>query len=293
MKIIKNKSAAFTRGELLVVLLSVSLLITVVLPALSQARRPSRRILCAMNMKTMAQGMAQYASEQKSKLPHQAFWNSGPWTTTTLYHGSFLKANAPTDVGLCFLMKAFGPGSLYDTGILPRQDFFYCPGVAESASNSPPGVYTVDYYTHPMTGDLWYPFYDTRIRSTYNYFKNNILTIDQMAGRSYLYDIVDSWEYLPHVTANGTPEGMNVLYGDGRVVFNTDQNAFNTDLWNPGASGMDIPNNIFERWFAILDILGNNVPQIPPPGGSFINWQCNEKPNEGARMGQWQYSPAP
>jgi len=210
--------------------------------------------------------------------------------TTTVYDCKYVKDPAKR-VGPITLAASFGLGGLYDTGLLTRHEVFFCPGVTEA--NAP--EYYPDYYSHPRTGDLWSPEAPDgqvyRIRSTYKFFKNNILTIDKMAGLSYLYDFVDFWQTIPHKTIDGTPEGMNVLYGDGRVVFNTDPKAFDKDLWGDGM-GNNSPANNLDMWYQILNLLGNNMPDLSQvAGGSMSNWVCNDY--QVYPSGPWFYSPAP
>lgn len=60
-----NRRLAFTLIELLVVISIIALLISLLLPALSSARRTGQRVACLGGMKPLAQGSAAYGSENE------------------------------------------------------------------------------------------------------------------------------------------------------------------------------------------------------------------------------------
>jgi len=66
---------AFSLVELLVVIGILALLIGLLLPALSRARRQARVVQCASNMRTLAQGLHLYASENRAFPPNGYFGN--------------------------------------------------------------------------------------------------------------------------------------------------------------------------------------------------------------------------
>ncbi len=61
-----SRTAAFTLIELLVVIAIISLLISILLPALSRAREIGNRTVCASNMKQIGTAMLQYASDDEA-----------------------------------------------------------------------------------------------------------------------------------------------------------------------------------------------------------------------------------
>ncbi len=60
---------AFTLVELLVVIGIISVLISVLLPALAASRRAARTIQCAANLRTILQAMTMYVSENRGFIP--------------------------------------------------------------------------------------------------------------------------------------------------------------------------------------------------------------------------------
>ena len=70
-------SRGFTLVELLVVIGIIALLIGILLPTLSQARKSARQIVCGSNMRQIGQTAVFYANEYDGGLPHSQYTPEG------------------------------------------------------------------------------------------------------------------------------------------------------------------------------------------------------------------------
>jgi prepilin-type N-terminal cleavage/methylation domain-containing protein/prepilin-type processing-associated H-X9-DG protein len=91
-------AAAFTLVELLVVIGIIAVLISILLPTLSSARRAANVVQCSSNMRQVANAMLMYIQNNKGKLmPCQIKANgdiypNGWWYATELVRGNYIKA---------------------------------------------------------------------------------------------------------------------------------------------------------------------------------------------------------
>lgn len=96
---------AFTLLELLVVIAILSLLVTLLLPALGKARDLTRTTICMANMRNMELAHAMYAASNKDRLIQAGLSHGGAhgheevaWVNTLRpYYGDLLLARCPSD----------------------------------------------------------------------------------------------------------------------------------------------------------------------------------------------------
>jgi len=179
----KTKRFGFTLIELLVVIAIIALLVSILLPALNEARNLARRVVCSSSFHSQGQAYYQYAQESKGMLPPQSF--HAPYYTYVIYWRDCLNANVNTNEGPLTLLKPFGLGGLYNQGLITDHRIFYCPGFAASAIGLEP-EHLYEYYIHPVTGEFFFPDeMPNYLWGGYHFFKNNIRTIDKMGSRSF------------------------------------------------------------------------------------------------------------
>jgi len=282
---------AFTLIELRVVISILALLVSILLPALNEARSTARRIVCSSHLRSMGTGFHTYTNDSKGMLPPGFFSHGCPAFTYNIYDKTIFKASSiGTDQGPITLLKPFSAAALYDTGIIEEWHSFYCPGtIAFPVGEEEHGP---DYYEHPRTGELIIPVRppegDSWVRISYTYFKNNIKSMDKMSPFSYMYDMLHDLTMQPHVSSNGVPKGQNVKYGAGHVIFNTNQELFDPDLC--GTTNHKTPCYNSTIFFTLLAIEGNNAPDLNSLNGKYSNYQMNEIPHiDGARRGEWNF----
>ena len=113
--------SGFTLVELLVVISIIAILISLLLPALSEARILTLRTVCASNIRSLLQGFAEYASSNQDQYP-PSFQYARPFGTIGSWPGS-----VPGDNGTSV---PCGFAALYVGGILTNPAFIYCPDSA-------------------------------------------------------------------------------------------------------------------------------------------------------------------
>lgn len=90
----KNVNRGFTLIELLVVVAIIALLISILLPALNEAREQAKRLVCGTNLKGVATAFHTYATEDPKELivpihrmhvnNNQGFWDGTEWCVRTM-----------------------------------------------------------------------------------------------------------------------------------------------------------------------------------------------------------------
>jgi prepilin-type N-terminal cleavage/methylation domain-containing protein len=236
-----RKGPAFTLVELLVVIAIISVLISLLLPALSSIRRQSLNTQCLSNVRQLAHAAIMYANENKGWLPKRST-RAYPivnlmLTTTNGYNGDSRG-----------MLHRYLPGLKYDpvaTAGVPnylRNDptpIWYCPHVTVGPSSYGNGWPTTGsttaaynyvvgyaYYANPVAigGYMYWVSTSTWVTPPTKLGKRREPLFGDLAQFSPYYG---RWEYVNHVKRagnNNAPpdsqvEGLNASFTDGSARF--------------------------------------------------------------------------
>lgn len=216
-----RRSSGFTLIELLVVIAIISILATILLPSLSQARELARRAACTSNLRGLGIGCTMYSQEWKGQLP----WQYG-YTST---HPCSFVTN-----------RWCNASNLWPEYMGDSTDSAFCPSLANHATYaSAPGKNRglepghVEYDgTEPYDWDkhersIGYFYLVAGIQpgsrtpdlsmQTLEYHQTNGFCI--FSDRAYTSG--GPWYKAPeesgHLGSDGGVDGMNTVYGDGHV----------------------------------------------------------------------------
>ncbi len=119
--------SGFTLVELLVVIAIVALLVSILLPALNNAREHARRVVCASNIRQQLLGLNLYAGDNEGRIPLR---------DRRSYGGDWLWDVPHPTIEIILKNLESSPGE--DIGELKRggiRDIFYCPSERRSLEN--------------------------------------------------------------------------------------------------------------------------------------------------------------
>ena len=116
----RSRKTAFTLIELLVVVSIIALLVSILLPALSQARAQAKKVMCRSNLHQMSIAMVAYALDHDDQFPTTSTVGSGCWNSWGTY-------GVVNDLG-AGNWNPVGWGLLWEAGYAQNWELYYCPG---------------------------------------------------------------------------------------------------------------------------------------------------------------------
>jgi len=214
---------AFTLIELLISIAIISLLIAILVPALSGSRTEARKTQCLSRLRELYLAHAAYVQDEHAFPPLNNEPDEGAWQYNYLiWDGQDYDSN-------------FGP-LVHPSGSLTTVDVLYCP------------VQQDLFYTKATPANPWppQPLLDTRSSYARRYHLSG-KDFSQLRTIAFVADVL----HLPGVIESGHQTGVNVAFSDGHARWVKDPGILrHNDLHHPFDP---IDNPIMEDIWETLD----------------------------------------
>jgi prepilin-type N-terminal cleavage/methylation domain-containing protein len=271
---VKVNRKAFTLIELLVVISIIALLMSILLPSLTQVRERAKRVMCATNQKSIYEGIVLYANTFDDELPLSLYCTGGivqgqrkpnanlaaPWLTYMLF-----EIKRWEEWGN-HIDTTYGLGYLWTSGIIEEGKVFYCPSTPKTVDPA--------YYYDAFNGEKPWPWNNNSdeqnphyVRSSYSYIPqtNSTVKLDSesfpkiakrysklKANSVVTIDLLFRLDKLPHKSKESQGDGVNLLRSGGDVEFVYESEAFDEALWSRQLSFSDSEYN-FRKIISLLE----------------------------------------
>ena len=257
--------------ELLVVIAIITILASMLLPALGNAKNRALRVSCTNNLRQLGLALAMYADNHNDRIPPADF-NPEKVPASYPYMSYFLFPGPP---GLpANVNEPLNLGYLYTTKLVESPRTFYDPGLRikelSTGTRLDFNVYHNAKYPWPKCDDqrygvrgnyMYYPQSDQPAKSVPRPGEEQWSLVTEKSSqmvsqRSIVTDLIFTVRARPHTTSRN-PTGINALWGDLHVSFGTTKQAFDPKLWEPGGdtSTSENPGDNPRKFRTIVSLL--------------------------------------
>jgi prepilin-type N-terminal cleavage/methylation domain-containing protein/prepilin-type processing-associated H-X9-DG protein len=246
-KLITKRNAAFTLVELLVVIGIIAVLIGILMPALSAARKQAKLVACASNMRQIATAAILYCGDNKGYLPPrfnagiESINYSGNGINNYIYLESQGTAGFACNLGiLCTggYLASFNPATFFGTSPTSSSNNLnlapmrFDPAVdAQNLALQVDWAYSSDYFFNPhwaytsATG-TWPLFANAIVPNSDQVSQYNRIA-QYSAYRALVSELIFSQGTAAHAANDQLSGKFNLAYSDGHVSTVNDTILFN------------------------------------------------------------------
>ncbi|MAX23748.1 MAG: hypothetical protein CMJ19_04515 [Phycisphaeraceae bacterium] len=202
-----TRKHAFTLIELLVVISIISLLIAILLPALSSARKAARSVICLNHQRQLYLANVMYIDENNDYLPH-GYSNNNP-TSGNQY---------ATKASMDRLARYVGNKSSMPNPTEPGSEIFNCPSKPQGNTSNSPSYLVSTGLGSKAGGEA--PIWPAHRMRDYRYTKGKVFTVDSDKGVRLAINADGQFSLAPDgaLATRHSDNAVNMSFLDGQVI---------------------------------------------------------------------------